>query len=85
MLINASLQLSNVGMCSTPLKTTSDTMAALYSKFLAITVVLIGLELNSGCFVFKFYLIIINFTCVVHREEAAHSVAGHTSCMQGMK
>ena len=30
-------------------------------------------------------LIIINFTCMVHREEAAHSVAGHTSCMQGMK
>ena len=27
----------------------------------------------------------INFTCVVHREEAAHSVADHTSCMQGMK
>ena len=30
-------------------------------------------------------IIIINFTCVVHREEAAHSVACHTSCMQGMK
>ena len=30
-------------------------------------------------------LIIINFTCVVHLEEAAHSVAGHTNCMQGMK